>query len=147
MSCNLFSIVALDMNLGLGYDNKILCHNPIDMFVFKTYSTYLKDCLVGRVTYNTLPQIVKQSRNLHVVSYQNVQNLTSINNYLVIGGNQIYKLYKDDIKVWLITIHKREHNNVDTYFDKDMYQEIINNSFLLEIYEDDDISINTYIKL
>lgn len=141
----MFSIVAIDQNLGIGFENKILYHNPVDMFIFKTFSMLINNCLVGRVTYETLPPSVKNLRNLIPVSRSSPVVLTD-QKYLVIGGSQIYSLFSNDIKVWIITTHKESSEIVDSFFCKKLYESIIKDFHSLELYEDEDILVEVYFR-
>lgn len=153
----LFSIVALDMNLGIGYRDKILYHNPIDMFIFREYSTIIQNCIVGRVTYNTLPTSLSKTRKFNIITrnqqiFNNAVCITNKdhldqNKYVVIGGNEIYKMFSNSIKVWVITTHKNSAEYVDTYFNKEVYQNIQDNYLDFLLYEDEDILVKIYYKI
>ena len=139
------AIVAIDQNLGLGFKNNILFNNKIDMFIFNTFSKLINNCIVGRVTYEGLPTIVKNTRNLLIFSRNNIPNLF-LNKYVIIGGSQIYKSFSSEISTWIITTHKYKSDNIDTYFDSSMYENIIKNNLCIELYEDEDITVHVYIK-
>ena len=103
------------------------------------------NCIVGRVTYEGLPTIVKNTRNLLIFSRNNIPNLF-LNKYVIIGGSQIYKSFSSEISTWIITTHKYKSDNIDTYFDSSMYENIIKNNLSFELYEDEDITVQVYIK-
>ena len=152
----LFAIIAIDSDLGIGYKNNILFHNNIDMYVFKTYSNLINDCIVGRVTFEDLPTIIQKTRKLHVVTTNDLHNsninvINNINkledkNYLVIGGSKIYKLFADKISTWVISTHKALAIDVDAWFDRDLYESIKSTCNSITLYEDEDIIINVYIR-
>ena len=97
-----FAIVALDLNQGIGYKDQILFHNKMDLNIFKEYSICIQNCIVGRVTYNTLPKILGKTRKFHIVTRtEQVFDNDSVcitdkfnldqNKYVIVGGNEIYK--------------------------------------------------------
>ena len=149
-----FAIVALDLNQGIGYQNQILYHNKIDLNIFKQYSTYIQNCVVGRVTFDTLPKVLSKTRKFHIItrkeqSFDNAVCITNRDNlnqnkYVVVGGNEIYKMFSEDVKVWVITTHKKHANLIDTYFDNKMYEKIISSNQSIELYEDEDILVKIY---
>lgn len=148
---NLSAIIAIDSNLGIGYKDQILFHNKIDMFVFKTFTTIMRDCLAGRVTYDSLPPALFKTRDIYLLSRDERVGFTSIdelpvNNFTVIGGAQVYKLLADKISTWVITTHKAQAIDVDAWFDKTVYDSIISNFNEITLYEDNEIIINVYIK-
>lgn len=104
-------IAAGDIKNAIGYNNRIVWHLPDDLRYFKR-RTMGKVCLVGRNTYNSLPQSVKTSRRMCVISkslhYDNssVYGVESypnpraaiwqlrtedIHECIVIGGGQLYQ--------------------------------------------------------
>lgn len=152
-----FAIVALDLNLGIGYKDQILYHNKTDLNIFKQYSTTIQNCIAGRVTFNTLPKALSKTRKFHIFTrtQQSFDNAVCITNkddlnqnkYVVVGGNEIYKMFSNDIKVWVITIHKKCAELVDTYFDSEVYQNIQDNFSDFLLYEDEDILVKIYYKI
>jgi hypothetical protein len=53
-------------------------------------------------------------------------------------------MFSQDVKVWVITIHKKHANLIDTYFDNKMYEKIISHNQSIELYEDEDILVKIY---
>lgn len=148
---NLTAIVAIDSNLGIGYKNQILFHNKKDMYIFKTYTNIMKNCLAGRVTYESLPPAICKTRDVYLMSRNSDNGFTSFDelpedDYVVIGGSQIYKLLADKISTWVITTHKARAIDVDAWFDNDVYNSIISDSDRIVLYEDDEIIVNVYIR-
>ena len=151
-----FAIVALDLNQGIGYKNNILYYNKIDLNIFKHYSTYIQNCIVGRVTFETLPKVLSKTRKFHIFTRNsqvfdnaycvNNKNDLDQNKYVVVGGNEIYKMFSNDVNVWVITTHKKQSTLVDTYFDKTVFEKIISNNQSIELYEDEDILVKIYFK-
>ena len=150
-----FAIVALDLNQGIGYKDQILFHNKMDLNIFKQYSTYIQNCIVGRVTYNTLPKVLGKTRKFHIITRtEQIFDNDSVcitdkvnldqNKYVIVGGNEIYKMFSQDVKVWVITTHKKHANLIDTYFDNKMYEKIISSNQSIELYEDEDILVKIY---
>lgn len=153
----LFAILAVDLNLGIGFENKILFHNPVDMFVFKTYTSIIKNCIVGRTTYDGLPSIINKTRNLKILTnnkelvkldekYFNDFSSIAFQKAIVIGGAQLYRLLAPSINVWILTVHKNTTENVDTFLDKNLYDFITSYKFSFLLYDDEDISIVIYYK-
>ena len=150
MSKEFIGIVAIDENLGIGYNNSILYSNKIDLKIFKTISSHLNQCIVGNTTYNTLPKVVQKSRDFKIFTRQPTQqkhfnNKEEIPNgrYAVIGGSMIYKLFENDISTWFVTVHKNKANHVDTWLDQKLYENITSKR-CLHIYEDEDILVKMY---
>lgn len=146
----LAGILALDVNNGLGYKNNILFKNAIDMKHFRVITCEYVNCVVGRKTAESLPSNFP-GRYLKVLSknplacfgflptYENV--LSSFDKQIVIGGNEIYKLFKNDIKVWYVTYFKEAAKNVDVYLDKEVLEVISKTQTKEIIYEDDTLQI------
>lgn len=153
----LSAIVAIDLNFGIGYKDKILFKNDMDMFVFKTYTSIVKECLVGRITFDSLPTIIQKTRNLNVLTRQDLHNskinlINDVNkdleekHYVVIGGSKVYDLLHQDISTWIITTHKQVANNVDAWFDKKIFDYITTTCNVINLYENNEIKIDIYIK-
>ena len=68
-------------------------------------------------------------------------------NALVIGGNEIYKLFMNDISTWYVTTFKCSCKNIDVFLDLEIQKhlESIPNSEV--IYEDDSLIITKYSKI
>lgn len=161
------AILAIDQNNGLGYKNNILFKNQKDMNHFVTITKQYKDCFVGRKTAESLKYNLKD-RNLYVytrdlnkppipgVVYCQIQDgllnatsLTTKDKYIVIGGNQIYKLFMYEVDTWYVTQFKESAKNVDVYLDIEILNYIKNtNLFNCSILdEDENLIILKYTKL
>ena len=141
----LVAILAIDKNSGLGYKNNILFKFTEDMEHFYNLTSYYKNCVVGRKTYESLPLKRFENRILKVMTKQNKDSycsvLASTEDQIVIGGNEIYKLFKDLIAVWYITYFKEAANNVDVYLDKEVLEVISKTQTKEVIYENDHLQI------
>lgn len=144
---NIAAILAVDKNLGLGYQNNILFKNVIDMKHFSTISKQYYYCAVGRKTAESLDFKLKD-RELLVLSKNNFskdQLLQNYSKFIVIGGNEIYTLFQDQITTWYITVFNDTATNVDVYLDKMLYSKILTYPSTV-LYEDKELSIIKYIK-
>lgn len=123
----MFGIVALSRNNVIGVNNKIPWHYPEDMRFFK-YQTKNSTVIMGRKTWESIRMKPLPDRLNIVLSSQNPsdispdispENLVWCNtkqevldilesklitsDIYVIGGNQIYELFADNITKWFIT--------------------------------------------
>ena len=147
----LAAILAIDSNYGLGYKNNILFKDPIDMKHFRTITSKYVNCVVGRKTAQSLPTglpgrylkvLTKERTDSFSVppTYESVIN--SLVRNIVIGGNEIYKLFKDDIDIWYVTYFKKAANNVDVYLDSSVINVIEDKNKTREVmFENDDLII------
>lgn len=100
----LIHIVAMDSNRCIGNGDNIPWHLPNDLAWFKSLTTG-KTCIVGRVTYNTLPDKVKNdtkrtfivlSKGDHgndlddVCQFTPVHPTTAHDTVAIIGGAEVY---------------------------------------------------------
>lgn len=97
-------IAACDEAMGLGADNKLLCHLPADLHYFKSM-TLGKPIIMGRATYDAigrpLPQrlnvvLSKQTAKIEgVLLYDSIENaiaaLSEHPEIMIIGGASIYQ--------------------------------------------------------
>lgn len=99
-------IAAIDLNGGIGKDNKLLCHLPADLKHFKQLTSG-KTVVMGRKTFESLPGGALPKRRNIVISRQpdltlaNCEVFNSIDSafaacesedeVFVIGGENIYK--------------------------------------------------------
>ncbi|MCQ2335620.1 MAG: dihydrofolate reductase [Paludibacteraceae bacterium] len=98
-------IVAKDLNDGIGKDNQLLCHLSADLKHFKALTTG-HTVIMGRKTYDSLPNGALPNRRNIVISHQKGLELANCNVYesldnafasckstdkvFVIGGASIY---------------------------------------------------------
>ena len=128
-------IVACDENLGIGKDGKIPWYNQKDMEFFKE-STMDRTVVMGRKTWKSLNYKELKGRENVILShdilhlsmsdvYNNVKTFRTIeficeyynNNFVVIGGQQIYKefLERDLVDHILLTAILCNYD-CDTFF-------------------------------
>ena len=126
------AIVAVDTNLGIGFNGELLEHIPEDLKRFKELTTG-NTVVMGRKTWDSLPQKPLPNRSNIIISTANPTiidkhtlrlQMKDVINYLkyteedvfIIGGGQIYKeLLPYCDKVYLTRIYQK-HDNIDTYF-------------------------------
>jgi dihydrofolate reductase len=98
------AIAAINKLGYLGKDGQLMWHCKEDLKWFKKV-TMGKKCLVGRKTYETLPNL--PGRELIIVGkdYNTLDEALDQNPDIVIGGGQIYKATMDKInKIYLSII-------------------------------------------
>ena len=150
MTKEFIGIVAIDENLGIGYENSILYSNSVDLKIFKSISSNLDSCIVGNTTYNSLPLKVRENRVFNIFTknptqknhYNRIDNIPN-GRHAVIGGSMIYNLFEKEISIWFVTIHKNKKDQVDTWLNEELYLNIILKRCLY-IYEDKDILVKMY---
>ena len=104
--CTLHAIAAVDSGNGIGYDNRLLFKDPLDMAWFYNI-TLGHTVIMGRKTYESMGGPLPNRRNIvmsmndefdapdaEVVHGCNGLHLrlTNVDNAYVIGGEQIYRL-------------------------------------------------------
>lgn len=150
------AILAIDQNLALGCKGKILFSNKVDLSYFKSLALN-SCCVAGRGTYESLPVKLTNSLNCKVLSldtylclnsnkyYESLSHLPK-NNYLIIGGGEIYNHYYQEVSEWHITTHKQISEKADTWLDKEVFEYIKENFVCNNVYDDQYISIDIYTK-
>lgn len=124
------SIVAVDMNWGIGKDNQLLFHIKKDMEFFKE-TTMGKRLLLGRKTLESFPDGKPLPGRMHYVltsqdltsEYDNVKyihDITEVPNIeaddiFLIGGGSMYEQYIDYCSEAYVTLVMTERE-ADTYF-------------------------------
>jgi dihydrofolate reductase len=114
------AIVCVDVNGGIGLDTDLLFHFSKDMKRFKSL-TQNSVVIMGRKTFETFPSPLKNRINIvltkqidYVKEGVIVTNKENINSILsrpefkdmsvwIIGGAEIYELFRDEITCWEIT--------------------------------------------
>ena len=126
------AIVAIDNNLGIGYNNQLLEYIPKDIRFFQE-KTMNNIVIMGRKTYESLPYKPLPNRLNIVISntqtgfekdtmfmtYEEcIKNIKSkqIENAFIIGGETIYKLFLPYCNKILLTHIYNTHEKVDSYF-------------------------------
>ena len=135
---NLKLIAAIGNNNELGFKNSLIWHIKKDLESFKNI-TMGANIIMGMNTYTSLPKklegrkyIVMTRKNISLndaTIYNNKEDLISNINikerYIIIGGEQIYKLFIDDVYIMYITHINDIFKCADAYFpnfDEDNYQ-------------------------
>lgn len=128
---NLSLIAAIGNNNELGINNKLIWHIKEDLKSFKNI-TMNSNIIMGMNTYNSIPQklegrkyIVMTRKDIildNVQIYHSKEDLIkNINNqekYIVIGGEQIYKLFIEDVYIMYLTHINDTFKLADAYFPK-----------------------------
>jgi dihydrofolate reductase len=144
-------IVAFDVNLGIGINNRLPWHMPDDLKQFSklTRGNGKNAVIMGKNTWNSLPIKMLAGRdnlilsselvieentpfNNYIKTFNTLQKLTNFcekNNYeevWIIGGSQIYNLFLDNKKVDKIyaTIINKQYK-CDTFFPKIINAKVI----------------------
>ncbi len=144
-------IVAFDVNLGIGINNRLPWHIPDDLKQFSklTRGNGKNAVIMGKNTWNSLPIKMLVGRdNLILSSELVIEENTPFNNYIktfntlqkltdfckknsyedvwIIGGSQIYNLFLDNKKVDKIyaTIINKQYK-CDTFFPKIINAKVI----------------------
>lgn len=153
------AIVAIDNNNGIGHKGKLLAKIPEDMDIF-TSNTFGKIVIMGRKTYESLPNGALPDRINIVVSSKNIgvkedgaifMNLKQCKNFLethqsfpifIIGGSMIYKELLPYCEYLYLTCIKANFKKVDSYFEWDENDwkiidsyPIISKDYLLEFFK------------
>lgn len=124
-------IACVDANFAIGYKNQLLFHIPEDMKRFRTLTTG-HTVLMGRKTYDSLPNGALPNRRNIVVSRQNLQLencevFPSIEEALatcqdeavfVIGGATIYEQTLHLASKIYLTLVETESTKADVFFPK-----------------------------
>lgn len=122
-------IVATDLNLGIGFENKLLWHLPDDFKWFKK-NTLNKSVVMGRNTMNSIGKSLPNRQNI-VVSSQNIDllpgfeyannletaiEMSNTKEVMIIGGASIYKqMMPKSHRIYLTTVH-HQFSKVDVFF-------------------------------
>ncbi|MED9995583.1 MAG: dihydrofolate reductase [Paludibacteraceae bacterium] len=126
-------IAAIDLNGGIGKDNKLLCHLPADLKHFKQL-TQGKTVIMGRKTFESLPSgalpnrrniVISRQTNLTLANCEVFNSLTdafasceSESEVFVIGGENVYKQA-------IANAHVLEITQIDARFDADAFFPVI----------------------
>ncbi|NBY10274.1 MAG: dihydrofolate reductase [Sphingobacteriia bacterium] len=97
-------IVATDLNNGIGYQNKLLCHLPADLAYFKK-TTLGFPVVMGRKTFESIGRILPGRQNIIIsasgftipgaLSLKSIEAFKTMyikdQTYFIIGGSSIYE--------------------------------------------------------
>lgn len=123
-------VAVLDLENGIGKDNKLLCHLPADLSYFKQLTT--GHCIVmGRKTFESLPNGSLPNRKNVIITNNKqfqadgciifhsveeaIEGLKSEEKVFVIGGGQIYQQFLNRANLLYITRIKQIFS-ADTFF-------------------------------
>jgi len=123
-------VAAIDLENGIGKDNKLLCHLPADLRNFKQITT--GHCIVmGRKTFESLPNgSLPDRKNVIITNNKQfqaegctifhsvedaIEGLKSEEKVFVIGGGQIYRQFINKANLLYITLVKQIFS-ADTFF-------------------------------
>jgi len=159
-------IAAVDLNWGIGYNNKLLERIPEDMKYFKQ-KTKGKVIVMGRTTFESLPNSNPLEQRINIVLTKNknykcdnvilcysldelLKKLKSYNeeDVFIIGGESIYsQLIPHCNKAYITKIHKNYvHNKVLDNLDNYSEWVKVSTSEKREFKEGIYYTFNTYMK-
>lgn len=137
-------IVAVDNKYGIGKNNDLLCKLKNDMNFFKE-TTKNKIVVMGRKTCNSIPNMPLKNRENIVITRSKEKEENGIkyfnklpekylndDNVFIIGGSQIYELYKDYINIAYVTYIEKDFN-ADTFLSNSLIN-LLENSKKEELY-------------
>ena len=126
---NLELIAAIGKNNELGFNNDLIWHIKEDMQQFKKI-TMNKNMVMGMKTFVSMPKNL-EGRKYIILTRKNIaipnttifnskddlfNNMNENEQYIVVGGGQIYKLFIDDVDVMYLTHIDDELKVADTFF-------------------------------
>jgi len=123
-------IVAVDLSMGIGKDNDLLCHLSSDLKRFKEITTG-HTVVMGINTWDSLPRKPLPNRRHIVLSpektfeHPDVEFAHSIDEAIakmdqekenfIIGGGMVYKTFMDYAQTLMLTVFKQTYE-ADTFF-------------------------------
>ena len=132
-------IAACSKNRAIGKDNKLLWHLPNDLKRFKRLTTG-KTVVMGRKTFESIGKPLPNRKNIILTNNKDliiegcevitsISELNLIEDIVIIGGEQIYKIFIDLADVIELTL-------IDKYFDGDaFFPEIDLDKFIKDVDE------------
>ena len=132
-------IAACSKNRAIGKDNKLLWHLPNDLKRFKRLTTG-KTVVMGRKTFESIGKPLPNRKNIVLTTNKDlliegcevitsISELNLIEDIVIIGGEQIYKLFIDLADIIELTL-------IDKYFDGDaFFPEIDLDKFIKDVDE------------
>lgn len=126
-------IVAHGMNYEIGANNKLLWNLPADLKYFKE-RTLGKVIVMGKSTYQSIGRPLPDRTNVVLsASSKSIKGckvcksidevLQKYNDFVVIGGSQVYKEMMQYIDVLYVTLVPSYYENADTFFDSKYKEE------------------------
>lgn len=117
-------VYACDLNGAIGKDGDLPWRQSTDLQHFKRV-TLGGTIVMGRKTWDSLPgklpgrRSVVMSRtsrdDVEVMSYEDVKELSSKQDVYIIGGGEIYQLFREDVKELHRTIIQTKIKDADTF--------------------------------
>ena len=117
-------VYACDLKGAIGKDGDLPWRQSTDLQHFKRV-TLGGTIVMGRKTWDSLPGKLPGRRSIvmsrsprddvEVMSYEEVKELPSKQDVYIIGGGEIYQLFREDVKELHRTIIKTEIKDADTF--------------------------------
>ena len=132
-------IAACSKNRAIGKDNKLLWHLPNDLKRFKRLTTD-KTVVMGRKTFESIGKPLPNRKNIILTKNKDlliegcdvicsISELNLIEDIVISGGEQIYKLFIDLADIIELTL-------IDKYFEGDaFFPEIALDKFIKDVDE------------
>jgi dihydrofolate reductase len=131
-------IVAVDRNRAIGKGGQLPWHYPADLKFFKGQTTG-HACVMGYKTWLTLKRPLPNRLNVvltrraeveprgSVVWLRDKQSALSLYGYLncdlfVIGGAQVFEMFREEIDRWLVTVVPLTVEGADTFMPPDFLE-------------------------
>lgn len=128
---NLSLIAAIGKNNELGIDNNLIWKIKEDLKFYRNY-TLNQNIIMGRKTFESMPPVALQKRNIFVLTsssidqccdvscYKNIESLLDYiketeENFIVVGGAQVYSAFLPYVDTMYLT-EIDEYANADTFF-------------------------------
>lgn len=132
---SIIGIVAVDCNHAIGRAGTVPWHYPADLKFFREQTTH-HACVMGRKTWLSLPRPLKNRLSIvlsqsggiapqkGVTLIRDRESVISLKDYLscdlfVIGGEQIYRAFLQDINQWIVTRVPLSVPDADTFLPPD----------------------------
>lgn len=124
-------IAAIGYNNELGIDNHLLWKIPEDLAFYKRM-TMGKNIIMGRHTFESMPNVAFKGRNAIVLTSHNIESMCDVicykdfdklleyvfktdEDFMVVGGAMVYELFMPYVEVMYLTEVQKEYI-ADTYF-------------------------------
>ena len=134
----IIGIVALDRNGAIGRGGKLPWHYAADMKFFREQTTG-NACVMGYKTWLTLKKPLPNRLNVVLSRRQKVEpresvawmrdrlSVLSLKDYLrcdlfVIGGAQVFEMFREDIERWIVTEVPLAVEGADTFMPADFLE-------------------------
>lgn len=134
----IIGIVAVDRNGAIGKGGTLPWHYSADLRFFKQQTTG-HACVMGRRTWLSLKKPLKERLNIvlsrssdvepqaSVITIRDRTSVLSLKPYLacdlfIIGGEQVFRAFRDDIERWIVTEVPLVVEGADTFMPTDYLQ-------------------------